>query len=142
MDLLPQLRQALATQYRESLSLTLTDWNSAAETLPGPLWIFAKTSDLTTRTSTAVDSVGVIIDPDIATVLYAVPFGRTAVLDFTVNRILALQTRLLREHNYVSSTTPKQFVDTLGSWTIGVLWLVEEDQKERWTQQIVARRHN
>lgn len=129
-------RDVLAAAYRAQLGLEFGHSVSEIGRLKKPVWRTVSGDDLTSeRSSNSIDNAGLLLDPEVGILAYILPFGQTTVLKKQIARALTLRSRLSIERNYTGGAADSE--DDPGAWRIVLHWLVNDAEREAWTDQIM-----
>jgi energy-coupling factor transporter ATP-binding protein EcfA2 len=79
----------------------------------------------------------VVEDDDIGWLFFLLPYKQEK-FEYQVNQSIGMRSQLLREVNYSGNPEASKSEDKWGSWRIGLVWLVNNDENEwdRWQYQI------
>lgn len=102
-------------------------------------WVSAE--DLTKETSAENGGAVALTDPGIGWLFYFLPYSLSKKIDSWVNQALGLRARAARESNYTGQTAPAADEDH-SSWQVGLIWLVDADDKAAWQNEIAVLRHD
>lgn len=128
---LEQCESWLARQYKTVLGLRLTE---------GPVQLRWLSADSLTNEVPRQEAQGmVILDSDIGWMLYLLPY-KSDRLEHQVNQALGLRSQLLRESNYSENEKVGAKEDADGSWRVGLIWLVKDNEWSIWQDHILKLR--
>ena len=103
----------------------------------GPVRLRWLAEDSLTRATKKEKAHGLVIeDADIGWLLFLLPYDSSQ-LEPQINQALGLRSRLLRESNYTGDTQAGDKEDKDGSWRVGLIWLVEDNEWENWQSHIL-----
>ncbi len=80
-----------------------------------------------------------IEDAEIGWILFLLPY-EPVLLEGQVSQALGLRSRLLRESNYTGKIESGEGEDHVGSWRVGIVWLVDNDEWSKWQDHILELR--
>ena len=128
---LEHCEQWLSNQYKTVLKVNLTDGPAKLRWLPADSIIIEVPRQ---------EAHGMVIqDSDIGWMLFLLPYKAIG-LEHQVNQALGLRSKLLRESNYSGNEEAGDKEDANGSWRVGLIWLVNDNEWGAWQDHILRLR--
>ncbi len=138
-NVLETCRRYLAGLYRQKLGYELLDEAQTTGPTRLAVWRTVAASDLTTAVSvTDRDAAGLVMDYEIGSLLYILPYHDGTDLRGQITRALGLRSKLQAE-NHQTETGPEE-TDEYGDWRIILHWLVEPGFQEDWSGRVMELR--
>jgi hypothetical protein len=129
-------RDVLAVAYGKKLGLKFGQSVSEIGVVRKPVWRTVSGDDLTSeRSADSTDKAGLLLDPEIGILAYILPFGEKTILKKQIARALTLRSRLSIERGYTGGSANAD--DDPGAWRVVLHWLVNDADRETWTNQIM-----
>ncbi|MBS1727135.1 MAG: AAA family ATPase [Armatimonadetes bacterium] len=131
-------RAVIADLYKERINLVLGSELNELTSAFTPIWLTVSLEDFKTSASNSdTESAGLILDPEIGLLLCFIRFDASTKIRGQVNRVLKVRSYLRQD----IIPDGGKAVDNLGNWQVAIHWLVPEEEKANWIDQIAELRH-
>ena len=132
-------RRYLAELYQQKLGYELADGAQTTGPTRPVVWRTVAASDLTTAVSaTDRDAAGLVMDYEIGSLLYILPYRDGTDIRGQITRALGLRSKLQAENHYTE--TGSEETDEYGDWRIILHWLVETRIQDDWSGRVMELR--